>query len=584
MQLRESAPKDLLPKGAVSLRLRLFLTLTIALAPVAAVSLVQGMERARIEVANVHERLLQSAQMAASHEENVLGSSEQLLAAIGNIDDVRNVTPECDRALIDALIGVRFLTNLSRIDSQGVVVCSALKPARGMRIGNLALFKTAKATMAYAVSNEMQSQVTHGPVIGAMLPLRDSRGNFNGAVAAGINALWLDFILRARNLPNGAVVALFDRGGSIIASNNLPVAGTVFSRIPKASTLRGGLESRSDANGNSWTFAAAPLVGDNVFVGFAMREARLFIPTYVRVSADFLLPIVMIGLAWAGIWFATDRQVTQWIVYLRRVAAAYRAGHYRLKPSLRNAPAEFKLLGSAMEDMAAGIQDRDGRLRQAVAQKTMQVRETHHRVKNNLQVVMSLLSLQAAQSRDPTVRDALTQAQARIGALALVHRLLNEVEDQTSVDLHRLLSELTGHVVEGSSLDKDDIEVSVDVPVMAVPGEMAVPLALFAVEALANIFKHAFPSSRPKGVIRVALNRRDAGFCLSVEDEGVGFRSDTAKTGIGGRLLNIFGQQVNGHVSIKSELGGGTKVELTFPDFLEPKQESANAGPIRAHA
>jgi signal transduction histidine kinase len=85
-------------------------------------------------------------------------------------------------------------------------------------------------------------------------------------------------------------------------------------------------------------------------------------------------------------------------------------------------------------------------------------------------------------------------------------------------------------------------------------------------------------------VIRVALNRRDAGFCLSVEDEGVGFRSDTAKTGIGGRLLNVFGQQVNGHVSIKSELGGGTKVELTFPDFLEPKQESANAGPIRAHA
>lgn len=582
MRVRESAPRDLPPNGAVSLRLRLFLTLTIALAPVVAVSLVQGMERARVEVTNVHERLLQSAQMAASHEENVLGSSEQLLAAIGNIDDVRNITPECDRALIDALIGVRFLTNLSRIDSRGVVVCSALKPAKGMRIGNLALFKSAKSTMTYAVSSEMQSQVTHGPVIGAMLPLRDAHGNFDGAVAAGVNAVWLDFILRARNLPNGAVVALFDRDGKVIASNNLPVAGAIFSRLPKPTTLRGGLESRSDANGNSWTFAAAPLVGNNVFVGFAMREARLFVPTYVRVSADFLLPIVMIGLAWAGIWFATDRQVTQWIVYLRRVAAAYRAGHYRLKPSLRNAPAEFKLLGSAMEDMAAGIQDRDGRLRQAIAQKTMQVRETHHRVKNNLQVVMSLLSLQAAQSRDPTVREALTQAQARIGALALVHRLLNEVEDQTSVDLRGLLSELTEHVVEGSSLDRNDVEVSVDVPVMSAPGELAVPLALFVVEALTNTFKHAFPSSRPRGAIRVSLNRRGTGFCLAVEDQGVGFHSETAKTGIGGRLLNIFGQQVNGSVWIKSEPGGGTKVELTFPDFGEAAPESPR--PIGAQA
>ncbi len=61
-----------------------------------------------------------------------------------------------------------------------------------------------------------------------------------------------------------------------------------------------------------------------------------------------------------------------------------------------------------------------------MAHKTHQIRETHHRVKNNLQVVMSLLSLQAAQSRDPTVKEALGRAQARINALALVHRLLNE--------------------------------------------------------------------------------------------------------------------------------------------------------------
>ncbi len=68
----------------------------------------------------------------------------------------------------------------------------------------------------------------------------------------------------------------------------------------------------------------------------------------------------------------------------------------------------------------------------------MLIRETHHRVKNNLQIVMSLLSLQANQQTDDAVREALGQAQARIDALALVHRLLHEVEDQTTVDLQRL--------------------------------------------------------------------------------------------------------------------------------------------------
>ena len=104
--------------------------------------------------------------------------------------------------------------------------------------------------------------------------------------------------------------------------------------------------------------------------------------------------------AWFAIWIATDRQVTQWINYLRRIAIAYRSGHYAIRPDLADAPAEFKLLGEAMSAMAEGIQDRDRRLREAVDMKTALIREIHHRVKNNLQIVMSLLSIQANQVKD----------------------------------------------------------------------------------------------------------------------------------------------------------------------------------------
>ena len=141
-------------------------------------------------------------------------------------------------------------------------------------------------------------------------------------------------------------------------------------------------------------------MGNSIFVAFAMSESRLFGPTYLHVGLDFLLPILMIGFAWVAIWLATDRQVTQWINYLRRIAAAYRSGHYAIRPDLAEAPVEFRLLGDAMSEMAEGIQDRDRRLREAVDMKTTLIKEIHHRVKNNLQIVMSLLSIQAQQVKD----------------------------------------------------------------------------------------------------------------------------------------------------------------------------------------
>jgi len=529
------------------------------------------MDRARTDVVNVHDRLVESARMAASSEENVLVSSEQLLHALASLDDVRRATVECDRTLQDVLIGVRFLTNLSRIDPDGRVVCSALQRSKGL-YAQPAVFQAAKRTMALAVSGQITSPVTHGPVIAVMLPLRDDHGRFQGVVAAGINAVWLDYILKARDLPKGAVVSVFDRFGTIIATNNKQVASALFKRPPLDKTLRSGLETREDAKGNTWAFAAAPLLGNNTFVGFAMRESHLLGPTYLRVITDLLLPIFMIGLAWGAIWFATERQVSQWIAYLRRVAAAYRGGHYRLRPQLENAPAEFKLLGSAMEDMALGIQNRDKSLREALAQKTHQIRETHHRVKNNLQIVMSLLSLQAAQSTNPTVRDALGRAQARINALALVHRLLNEVEDQTTIDLQRLLSELTRQVVDGFGPERPEIVVNVDTVALSIPGETAVPVALFTVEALANIFKHAFPQSKP-GTVSVTLRALEGiGYRLAIQDNGIGFSTRDAKAGIGDRLLKVFGRQIHGSVVVVSDPGKGTCVELIFSGPAETRE------------
>jgi len=217
--------------------------------------------------------------------------------------------------------------------------------------------------------------------------------------------------------------------------------------------------------------------------------------------------------------------------------------------------------------MAAAIQDRDRRLREAVDQKSTLVREVHHRVKNNLQIVMSLLSLQGAQLRDPAARDALMQAQVRINALALVHRILHEIEDQATVELKRLLEELSMQVTGGLGAEGARLTVETDIIPCDVTGDMAVPLALFTVEAMTNIFKHAYPAGTTSGRIVVSLRDIGAGrLRLAVEDDGVGFDSEKAGRSIGSRLIHTFGQQVGGTSTIRSNAGQGTIVELVFPD------------------
>jgi len=546
-----------------TLRRRLQAIITLALLPVVLVSIFQGVARARIDMTNVHTNLLQSARTVAAGDQNLLAAAEQVLRAVGSLSEVRGMNGNCDGVLADTLIGVRYFSNLSRIDADGRVACSAMALAHGLSVKEYAVFKEAQKTDGMVVSNELINRVTGQPVIGGMLALHKPDGTFDGTIAISLDVHWIDYMMRAANLPKGAVVAVYDRSGNVIATNSKDV-GAAIAKAAISAGANNEVFSTLDSRGDLWRFGNASLIGNSIFVAFAMGESRLFSQTYLHVGLDFALPILMIGFAWFAIWLATDRQVTQWISYLRRIAAAYRSGHYAIRPDLAEAPVEFKLLGDAMSEMAEGIQDRDRRLREAVEVKTTLIKEIHHRVKNNLQIVMSLLSIQANQVRDLVAKDALLQAQTRINALALVHRILNELEDQSTLDIKQLLEELSHQIAGGMS--KDNVRVEVDVASRVVSGSVAVALALFTVEALTNIFKHAFPDEK-QGVIRVAMAPAPGGkLKLSISDDGLGFAMGGTGRSVGSRLIKTFGLQLGGASSVHSEPGKGTVVDLVFPD------------------
>ena len=547
-----------------TLRQRLQVIITLALIPVILVSLFQGVARARLDIANVHDRLIQSARSVAAGDQNLLAAAEQVLRAVGSLSEVRGMNGNCDGVLADTLIGVRYFSNLARVDEHGKVTCSAMALARGLNVGDYQVFKDARASSQMAVSNELTSRVTGQPVIGGMLALHKPDGRFDGTVAIALDVHWIDYMMRASQLPKGAVVAVYDRSGKVIATNNAEVGKAIARAALATNAGSDDVYAAVDARGDTWRFGNAALMGNSIFVAFAMGESRLFGPTYLHVGLDFLLPILMIGFAWVAIWLATDRQMTQWISYLRRIAAAYRSGHYAIRPDLADAPTEFRLLGDALAEMAEGIQDRDRRLRDNVEMKTTLIKEIHHRVKNNLQIVMSLLSIQAQQIKDAAAKEALMQAQTRINALALVHRILNELEDQSTLDIRVLLEELSHQIAGGMA--GEQVKVVVDVPSRVVAGSVAVALALFTVEVLTNIFKHAYPNDR-EGIIRVIMTTLpDGKLKLAITDDGIGFDMGDQTKSVGSRLIKTFGLQLGGVSSVQSEPGRGTVVDLVFPD------------------
>jgi PAS domain S-box-containing protein len=214
------------------------------------------------------------------------------------------------------------------------------------------------------------------------------------------------------------------------------------------------------------------------------------------------------------------------------------------------------------------------RLRASLQEKEILLKEIHHRVKNNLQVVSSLLCLQAAHADEPGLREAMKESQARVRSIALVHERLYQARDLAQVPfpsyLRSLAAELlrTHGAMEFVRIDVADSDVSL-------PVDVAIPCALIVNELLTNALKHAFPAEQ-RGRIEVTLERDETGFIsLAVADEGIGlplgfdFRSSRT---LGLRLVGMLVAQLGGTVEVQRI--GGTRVCVRLPADPRPNPRS----------
>ncbi len=205
----------------------------------------------------------------------------------------------------------------------------------------------------------------------------------------------------------------------------------------------------------------------------------------------------------------------------------------------------------------------EAQLRESLKEQETLLYEVHHRVKNNLQVVSSLLNLQAGEPGNREIAESLRESQNRIRSMALIHEKLYQAGTLSRINLGEYLRDLAARLSHSYGVDRAEIFFELEEAVFSL--DKAIPCGLIFNEIMSNALKHAFPNGR-KGKVSIGLRHLgDAVYELSVADNGVGFPKglDPARTtSLGMQLVHTLSNQLDGKVVV--EQNGGTTVRVTF--------------------
>lgn len=212
-------------------------------------------------------------------------------------------------------------------------------------------------------------------------------------------------------------------------------------------------------------------------------------------------------------------------------------------------------------DLERVVADRTRDLTQALEQKTALLHEVDHRVKNNLQLISSLLLLQNRRVTDPAVKHALRGMLERVGAIATVHRRLFQSEDIERFDVSAFIRDLVADLI--GTAGRNDIAFELDLERVEVPAAKAAPLALVANELLSNALRHAFPEGQA-GRIMIGIRQLDDTLRIEIADNGVGTGAATRSSGFGLTIVQLLCQQLKARAET-TDASPGTRVVITLP-------------------
>jgi two-component sensor histidine kinase len=566
---------------------RLASLLALALLPVGAISLVQAAawrEAAREQSAAL---LMGETLRATAPQVGLVRAAQGMAAGLASALPARlGNEAACDAMMDDIARQAPHLSVVGYVPLDGRMRCAAHGAA--FDYAGLSLFEEIIADLRPSTHVDALGPVSGTSIVLVVHPVEgDGRPGAEGYVALALPHAAIAAENRApadAGTPAPDFLTFNGEGKILTASRGLErAAASLPSGLELAALVGAPAASFTGrtAAGEKRVYAAAPLVpGELYALGSAPARAGL------GLGGPWLVgPFLLTGLMWAAslvlVWVGAERLVAR---YMRRLAGAIRgfAGGSRLVGDLRmeRAPAEIREVARAFRRMTDQILRDEAELEDTLHQKEVLLREVHHRVKNNLQLIASIMNMQMRRTTSPETRALMRGLQERVMSLATVHKELYQTTGQVDVRADELLGDITRQIVAMASGPGRRFRVVTDFAPLRLAPDQAVPLALLLTEALTNALKYAQPApDEPLPRLDLSLRALPGGQAeLAVANSAAPEAMPAAPaaaangTGLGGQLLAAFASQVGGELGVERAAG---RHRLTLRFALQPLEGEA---------
>ena len=556
-----------------SLRIQIVVLLTLALLPLGAVAIFQTKRVAEAADRNAHLALIALTEQSARAEQVVIEQASGAARVFGAVAaDFLGNPARCTAELSSFLEKEQIYSFVGYIPSNGVVECSSAE-------GVFDFSDSPRVTPIIAAQQPTLTVNTDGPISGQSVFViwepYEIDGEFAGFVTISIPHTDLPHAETDMTALGLHDLITFNDEGTVFTSrhdldsaqNELP-AGI---ELKELAFLRSDVYLGQNALGERRTYTISRIVGTPAYVLGVWSSQNGLGDKVSVLERPALFPILMWVASMSVAMLAIYTLVLRHITRLRRNMRAF-ALRRTIPPTSHVSvmPNELQALNDNFLRMTDDILRDEAGLEDSLREKGVLIKEIHHRVKNNLQLISSIMSMQIRAATEQETKQVLSRLQDRVLSLATIHRDLYQSQGGGRVNVGRLINEVVEKTIEVAAMNKTSIDVDSDIDQVLLYPDQAVPLSLMTSEAATNAMKYiGTPADGSRPWVKVSL-KQEGDECLLVVGNSVGPASAVESTGLGAQLIRAFSIQLGSKVEIDEQPDSYT-IKVRFqPQEFQP--------------